>query len=101
MELLNAPIEFEWDRHNIEHLRKHKVEHGECEQVFFNIPLTVKLDFSHSCVEERYFTLGKTNMDRELVVIFTVRKTKIRVITARDANKKERIRHETEENSTI
>ena len=100
MEIFNSPIEFEWDSHNIEHLRKHKVESGECEQVFFNIPL-VKQDIDHSHVEERYFALGKTNMDRVLVVIFTVRKAKIRVITARDANKKERIRYETQENSPI
>lgn len=95
MEILNSPIEFEWDKHNIEHLRKHKVEPGECEQFFFNIPLTVEPDLIHSHGEERYFALGKTDMNRILVVIFTIRKTKLRVITARDANKKERIKYET------
>jgi uncharacterized DUF497 family protein len=95
MEILNSPIEFEWDEHNIGHLRKHKVEPGECEQVFFNIPLTAEPGLKHLRGEERYFALGKTNMDRTLVVIFTVRKTKLRVITARDANKKERIRYGT------
>lgn len=95
MEILNLPIEFEWDKHNIEHLHRHRVEPGECEQVFFNIPLVVKPDFPHSSVEQRYFALGKTNMDRALVVIFTIRKRRLRVITARDANKKERRRYET------
>lgn len=95
MEIINSPTEFEWDKHNIEHLHKHRVEPGECEQVFFNIPLTVEPDLVHSRGEERYFALGKTNMGRTLVVIFTARKTKMRVITARDANKKERIRYET------
>ena len=95
MEILISPAKFEWDKHNIDHIRKHKVEPGECEQVFFNIPLTVKPDLIHSRGEERYFALGKTNMNRTLVVIFTIRKTKVRVITARDANKKERISHET------
>lgn len=95
MEILNSPIEFEWDKHNIEHVRKHKVEPGECEQLFFNIPFIVNPDFAHSRGEERYFALGKTNMNRTLVVIFTIRKAKIRIITARDASKKERINHET------
>ncbi len=95
MEILSLPIEFEWDKYNIEHVGKHKVKPGECEQVFFNIPVTVELGLVHSHGEERYFSLGKTNMGRTLVVIFTLRKAKIRVITARDANKKERINHET------
>jgi len=95
MEIINSPTEFEWDKHNIEHVRIHKVEPGECEQVFFNIPLTLEPDLIHSRDEKRYFALGKTNMNRLLVVIFTVRKTKMRVITARDANKKERIKYET------
>lgn len=95
MEILNLPIEFEWDKHNIEHILIHKVEPGECEQVFFNIPLTVEIDVIHSHDEKRYFAIGKTNMNRTLAVVFTVRKAKMRVITARDANKKERIRYET------
>jgi len=95
MEILSSPIEFEWDKHNIEHVGKHKIEPGECEQVFFNVPLTVEIDLVHSHGEERYFALGKTNMERTLVVIFTIRKARVRIITARDASKKERISHET------
>jgi len=70
------------------------VEPGECEQVFFNIPLTLEPDLIRSRGEKRYFALCKTNMNRILVVIFTVRKIKMRVITARDVNKKERIKYE-------
>ena len=95
MEIINSPTEFEWDKHNIEHVRRHQVESGECEQVFFNIPLTLEPDLIHSRDEKRYFALGKTNMNRTLMVAFTIRKTKMRVITARDANKKERIKYET------
>lgn len=95
MEILNSPFKFEWDKHNIEHIRKHKVEPGECEQVFFNVPLIVKPDIIHSRTEERYFALGKTNMDRILVIVFTIRQERIRIITARDANKKEGINYET------
>lgn len=95
MDIINSPVEFEWDKHNIEHVRIHKVEPGECEQVFFNIPLIVEPDLIHSRAEKRYFALGKTNINRALVVIFTIRNAKMRVITARDANRRERIKYET------
>lgn len=95
MELLGSPFEFEWDKHNSEHIRiKHKIEPGECEQLFFNIPLTIKPDTAHSQTEERHFALGKTNEGRMLVVVFTIRNRKIRIITARDANKKEKKNYE-------
>lgn len=102
MEILNSPIKFDWDKHNIEHIRKHNLEPGECEQVFFNIPIVLKPDLIHSRTEQRHFALGRTNGYRILVVVFTIRKEQIRVITARDANKKERISYEkTQKNSTI
>lgn len=101
MEIINSPTEFEWDRHNIEHIRRHGVEPGECEQVFFNIPLIIKPDVTHSHGEERYFALGDTDINRTLVVIFTIRKLKIRIITARDAHKKERINYDTQKDSSV
>lgn len=94
MEILNLPIEFEWDKHNTEHIRRHNIESGECEQVFFNIPLVVEPDDIHSRSEKRYFALGRTNLDRVVVVIFTIRKARVRVITARDASKRERTNYE-------
>lgn len=94
MEIINSPVRFDWDKHNIEHIRKHKVEPGECEQVFFNIPKVVKPDLIHSRAEQRYFALGKADSNRALLVVFTIRSESIRVITARDANKKERASYE-------
>jgi len=91
MEILLLPYEFEWNKHNTEHPRsKHRIEPAECEEVFFNLPLTIKPDVSHSEVEIRYHALGKTNTGRVLLVVFAIRNKKIRVITARDASKKER-----------
>ncbi|MBI2119286.1 MAG: BrnT family toxin [Elusimicrobia bacterium] len=94
MELLVLPFEFEWDQYNMEHVRLHKVEPSECERVFFNIPFTIEPDIIHSKQEKRYFALGKTNRNRILVVIFTIRNRKIRIITTREANKKERRKYE-------
>jgi len=82
--------QFEWDHFNADKIRqKHKVEPRECEEVFFNYPL-VAPDVSHSTIEKRYSALGKTNTGRLLYIIFTERKGKIRVISAWNANKKQR-----------
>ncbi len=82
---------FEWDEGNKEkNWIKHGVRNGECEEVFFNQPLIVSYDKQHSQKEERFFALGHTNADRKLFIVFTIRNKKIRVISARDMNKKER-----------
>ncbi len=76
---------FEWDDGNItKNWDKHDVSPGECEQIFFNKPLIVKRDSKHSKFENRYYALGRTNTDRLLFAVFTVRKDKIRIISARD-----------------
>ena len=82
---------FQWDRGNIDkNLIKHNVENWECEQVFFNKPILVLEDPSHSLSEKRWAAFGKTDADRLLMVVFTKRGKLIRVISARDMNKKEK-----------
>ena len=81
---------FDWDKGNLEHIQKHKVKVKECEEAFFNKPLIVNEDDSHSQTEERLRVYGQTNKSRLLFMIFTIRNNKIRVISARDQNKKER-----------
>ncbi|HCC69247.1 MAG TPA: hypothetical protein DEP99_05110 [Nitrospiraceae bacterium] len=82
---------FEWDEGNIsKSWIKHGVTYFECEEVFFNEPLIVKIDKVHSGEEDRYYVLGKTDMERLLFIVFTIRGKRIRVISARDTNKKER-----------
>jgi len=76
---------FEWDQGNItKNWDKYSVSNGECEQIFFNKPLIVKRDSEHSQLENRYYVLGRTNIDRLLFAVFTVRNNKIRIISARD-----------------
>ena len=82
---------FDWDRGNIEkNWIAHSVTPEETEQVFFNTPLIVADDKNHSRTEKRYFVLGQTDEDRALFVAFTIRQERIRVISARDMNRKER-----------
>ena len=82
---------FQWDRGNLyKNPIKHDVENWECEQVFFNRPLLVLEDPKHSTSEKRWAAFGKTDADRFLVAIFTKRNNLIRIISARDMNKRER-----------
>ena len=91
MELMPTPLTFEWDTGNQDkNLRKHNVTCQETEEVFGNEPLIVSGDIKHSDKEERYFALGITNDSRRLYVIFTIRNTRIRIISVRDMNKKEK-----------
>ena len=82
---------FDWDQGNIEkNWVDHRVTPQEAEQVFFNTPLVLADDKKHSRTEKRCFVLGQTDEDRALFVAFTIRKGRIRVISARDMNRKER-----------
>lgn len=82
---------FQWDRGNRDkNLLKPNVENWECEQIFFNNPLIILDDPKHSIYEKRWAAFGKTDAERFLVVIFTERNNLIRVISARDMNKRER-----------
>ena len=82
-------IGFEWDDANIEHIARHKVLPGEAEEVFFDKNNVQHEDLEHSTVEKRLLIIGKTEKERLLYQIFTIRRNKIRVISSRDINKKE------------
>ena len=82
---------FEWDKGNkIKNLTRHSVSQDECEETFFDSNREIQKDLLHSANEERYILLGHTKYKRLLYIVFTIRKEKVRVISARDINKKER-----------
>jgi uncharacterized DUF497 family protein len=83
---------FEWDDGNAEkNWVLHEVSRTEAEEVFFNRPVLVAPDAKHSVGEVRYAALGKTNGERRLTIVFTLRGTTlVRVISARDMSKRER-----------
>jgi uncharacterized DUF497 family protein len=87
---------FDWDDGNIsKNWLSHKVYHFEAEQIFFNQPLLISDDEKHSQKEKRYYALGVTDNARFLFIAFTIHKNHIRIISARDMNRKERkIYHE-------
>lgn len=83
---------FDWDEGNARKNEKHSITQAEAEQVFFNEPLFITPEESHSESEQRYRTLGETGNGRHLTIIFTLRQSGalIRIISARNMHAKER-----------
>ena len=82
---------FQWGGGNAEkNWEWHQVSKAECELVFFNRPIRVAPDEKHSQREPRRAALGQTSAGRLLSVVFTIRGTLVRVISARDMSRYER-----------
>jgi len=84
---------FDWDNGNsLKSADKHSISRVEAEQVFADSRLLFADDVKHSQDEDRYHALGRMLENRLLHIAFTLRAngTKIRVISARDMNRKER-----------
>ena len=92
-------VGFQWDRGNArKSVDKHRVSQTEAEQVFCNESLLVVEDVKHGESETRFHALGVTDSGRRLHVTFTLRMkgTRIRVISARDMHRRERVIHDRE-----
>ena len=95
--VLGSVKKFDWDKGNInKNLLKHRVTNKEAEEIFSNEPRFIIEDEKHSIKEKRYMLWGTTNKRRRLTVIFTIRKSKVRIISSRDMNRKERSFYEKE-----
>jgi len=89
--LIGSVAGFEWDAGNSQkNWTSHRGTQAESEEVFFNLPVFLLEDAKHSARERRYNVLGRSNGDRLLSVIFTVRGDRVRVISARPMSRKER-----------
>ena len=90
---------FDWDQSNSrKSAEKHGVSQAEAEQIFFNSPLLIVEDVSHSVRELRLQALGRTDTGRLLHISFTLRGDGrlTAVISARTMHRKERLRYEHE-----
>lgn len=88
---MGKPVEFEWDDWNIrKNAEKHGVTVEEAEQVFDDQRKKIFHDAFHSHKENRLIIIGSTRINRVLYVSFTLRNKRVRVISARDLNRKER-----------
>lgn len=84
--------EFCWDEYNAEHVRRHGVEPLEAEDALRD-PDALAVEASNSGNEQRWATLGETENGRLLFVVFTRRRKKFRVITARPPKQREAQRY--------
>ena len=81
---------FEWDKGNAQkNWQRHRVVFTECEEIFLHGPIILP-NPEHSVSEPRYCAFGRTAQGRLLTVVFTMRKNRVRVISARDMSRKER-----------
>ena len=85
----------QWDKGNRTKCQKHGVTIAEIEHIFQNDP-GIAPDLAHSNAEVRFFAIGKTKEERSVFIVFTVRETEIRPISARYMHEKEVSRYEKE-----
>ena len=87
-----AEIAFDWDQWNVQ---KNELKHGvsrlEAESAFYDSRHRLFEDQEHSTSRERrYILFGRGLESRVLMVGFTLRANRVRVITARPASRRER-----------
>jgi uncharacterized DUF497 family protein len=88
-------LEFEWDPAKAEkNSREHGVTFEEAATVFADPLARIFDDPEHSSDEPREIIVGYSERQRLLLVSFTERAPKIRIISARPATRGERQRHE-------
>lgn len=87
--------EFEWDEGNTDKsYLKHSITQKESEELFIDENILFLEDIKHSQKEIRFIAIGKTTQEKILFAVFTVRKNKMRIISVRLANRKERGQYE-------
>jgi uncharacterized DUF497 family protein len=84
-------LEFEWDEDKAAaNQKKHRVSFEEAASVFADRLATIFDDEIHSDEEQREIIVGHSANNRLLLVCFTERAGRIRLISARQATKRER-----------
>jgi uncharacterized DUF497 family protein len=88
-------MEFEWDEGKAaSNNKKHGVTFEEAATVFGDPLAAIFDDEAHSKDEQREIIVGYSDKNRLLLVSFTERGDRIRIISARRATKQERKGHE-------
>ncbi len=83
-------MEFEWDENkNRANQRKHRISFEEAAEIF-RYPMYEMVDIRADYGEARYIGIGRNNQMVILVVVYTERGSRIRMISARRANKEEK-----------
>jgi uncharacterized DUF497 family protein len=88
-------MEFEWDTDKAtRNLREHKVSFSEASTVFGDFLGVTASDPDHSADERRFITVGMSGSGRLLIVAHADRGGRVRIISARKLNQRERKAYE-------
>ena len=88
-------LEFEWDPLKADrNLKAHGVSFDEATTVFRDTLSITIADPDHSNFEDRFIDIGLSHRGQLLVVSYAERKDRIRIISARPANRAERKSYE-------
>ncbi|MDM8537691.1 BrnT family toxin [Desulfobacterales bacterium HSG17] len=88
-------IVFEWDKNKAEiNKQKHGISFDEAQTVFIDNLSVMKLDINHSNTEERLLIIGTSSNNQIIVISYTERGDRIRLISARKATRNERKQYE-------
>jgi uncharacterized DUF497 family protein len=86
---------FEWDEEKAaSNLEKHGISFQEASTIFMDSLSSTISDPLHSLGEQRFVTIGESTEREILVVVHTQRDSKIRIISAREATRRERQNYE-------
>ncbi len=86
-------VEFEWNERKARaNLRKHGVDFADAATMFQDVQAITVADDEPD--EERYATIGMDVLGRLLVVVYTMRGKRVRIISARPATRSERAVYE-------
>lgn len=84
-------MQFEWDEAKAEiNLKKHGVSFTEAETVWSDYFYIDLFDEEHSIEKKRFLLIGESERKSLLIVSYTEREDKIRIISARELTPKER-----------
>ena len=78
---------FEWDGFNTGHIARHGLQPLDVEQALANDPATIRSVVAGTG-EEHWFTVGPNGAGRLLAVVWTMRRSRVRVVTAYPAGKR-------------
>lgn len=85
----NAQVDIEFDPNKAQaNFKKHKISFAHAEQALRD-PYAITIEDPDSKGEQRFVTLGMDALGRVLIVVYTPRGDKIRLISARKASRGE------------
>ena len=88
-------VQFEWDEAKaLANLLNHGISFEEAKTVFGDPFALTIFDDKHSLTEDRFIDIGFSTSGRLLIVVYTERGARIRLISSREATARERTYYE-------